>query len=290
MRSASSQLINHLNSLRTGDARAYIANLYEFTLRTGTVLSYTDTDVPVTWNSRTYLANSVQLGGLKFKSSAGLEVDQQQITISARETDTVGGIPFLQALRNGVFDGCGVTRELIFFPNWGETPIGSVLLFKGRIGAVDKIGRTSAEVTVNSDLVLLDKEMPRRTYTPNCQHVLYDTGCGLNKYSFTENGAAEAGSTRAVIVWVFGKEVFSQGTIVFTSGANNGVTANVKQGYSGSGGGLILSFPLLNTPVVGDTFTVYQGCAHTIESCRVQFNNIANFLGFPYIPPPVSAT
>ena len=37
--------------------------------------------------------------------AAGLDVDKQQITIAARATDLVGGAMFLNALREGAFDG-----------------------------------------------------------------------------------------------------------------------------------------------------------------------------------------
>src|SRR5208283_3207089 len=83
-----------------------------------------------------YLANSILVDGLRFKCAAGLEVDQQQITIAARLADTVGGSPFLQALRNGAFDGCEIQRDRAFLNSWSAydtvNPIGSVKLFKGR--------------------------------------------------------------------------------------------------------------------------------------------------------------
>jgi uncharacterized phage protein (TIGR02218 family) len=288
VRSASAPLIAHLNALRAGDAKTLVADLYTFTLRSGTILTYTNADVPITWNGYTYLADSVLVEGLKFKCAAGLDVDQQQITIAARETDTVAGVPFFQALRSRVFDGCEIMRERAFLTAWNAAPAGAVLLFKGRIGTIDKIGRTEAEITVNSDLVLLDLEMPRNIYTANCQHVLYDSGCTLAKESFGANGTVDSGSTRSVIVWSGGAAIYSQGTVTFLTGANAGVRVNVKQGYASAGGGLNLSYPLPNLPAVGDTFRVYQGCDHTKATCLAKFDNLLNFRGFPYIPPPTT--
>lgn len=290
MRSASVALLEHLHALRSGDAKALIANLYTFTLRTGLVLTYTDADVPIAWNGHSYIADSVLVEGLKHKCAVGLEVDQQQIVISARETDTVEDVSFLQALRNGVFDGCAIQRELAFLTAWNATPVGAVIVFKGRMGTIDKIGRVGAEITVNSDLVLLDMEMPRNFYAANCQHVLYDSGCALNKEAFGANGEVVNGSTRSTILWAGGSSAYSQGTITFLSGANVGVKANVKAGFTSSpSNGLMLSYPLPNMPVVGDMFRVYQGCDHTKNACLSKFNNIVNFRGFPYIPPPTYA-
>ncbi|MDQ6867132.1 MAG: DUF2163 domain-containing protein [Pseudomonadota bacterium] len=288
MRAATSALVNYINMLRAEpDAQAIVADCYTFTLLTGLILTYTNADVPVTLNGYVYAANSILVDGLKFKCAVGLEVDQQQITVSARATDTVGGVPFLQALRNGVFDGCEIQRERAFLNSWSgadtANPIGSVILFKGRIGTVDNVGRTSAQITVNSDLVLLDLQMPRNVYSPACQHVLYDSGCALIKSAFGTAGIVGAGSTGSVINWSGASTNFNQGSITFSSGINAGVSANVKSAIAGVS--LDLSYPLLNAPNAGDAFTVYFGCDHTLSTCTTKFNNLANFRGFPFIPP-----
>jgi uncharacterized phage protein (TIGR02218 family) len=289
MRAATSALVNYINMLRAEpDAQAIVADCYTFTLLTGLILTYTNADVPVTLNGYVYAANSILVDGLKFKCAAGLEVDQQQITVSARATDTVGGVPLLQALRNGVFDGCEIQRERAFLNSWAPAdtanPIGSVILFKGRIGTVDNVGRTSAQITVNSDLVLLDLQMPRNIYAPACQHVLYDSGCTLIKSAFGTAGTVGAGSTGSVVNWSGASTNFNQGTLTFSSGINAGVTANVKSAIAGVS--LDLSYPLLNAPSAGDAFTVYFGCDHTMATCgSPKFNNLANFRGFPFIPP-----
>ncbi len=78
-----------------------------------------------------------------------------------------------------------------------------------------------------------------------------------------------------------------QGSISFASGANAGVTANVNSVTAGNALGL--GYPLQSVPVPGDAFTVYDGCDHTPGTCQSKFNNLANFRGFPYVPPPQMA-
>jgi uncharacterized phage protein (TIGR02218 family) len=288
MRAASSAVINYINNIRPNpDAIAYIADCYTFTLATGLVLTYTNADVPVTLNGYIYLANSILVNGLKYKCTTGLEVDQQKITISAKTTDTLSaGLPFLQAIGQGVLDGAEIQRERVFLNSWSPTdtvnPVGSVILFKGRVGTVDSIGRTSAEITVNSDLVLLDIKMPRRIYSPACQHVLYDSGCGLLKSAFGTNGTVGAGSTQTNIFWTGAGPNYDQGTITFSSGVNTGISATIKSNVPGSY--LILAYPLYVAPSTGDEFTAYWGCDHTKTTCQNKFNNLANFLGFPFVP------
>src|SRR5262249_15465960 len=120
-----------------------------------------------------------------------------------------------------------------------------------------------------------------------CQHVLYDSGCGLVKSAFGTAGTVGAGSTGSVINWSGASTNFNQGTITFSSGVNAGVTANVKSAVAGVS--LALSYPLLNAPSAGDAFTAYFGCDHTQFTCTNKFNNLANFRGFPYIPAPTFA-
>jgi uncharacterized phage protein (TIGR02218 family) len=290
MKPASPALVTHLNNARSvPDAPLCMADAFTFAMLSGLTLCYTNVDVTFSYDGSTYLANSVLVDGLKYKASVGLEVDQQQITVAARSTDTIsGGVPFLQALRDGSFDGCEITRQRIFFLDFiGGTAIGAVTLFKGRLGTVDQIGRSSAKLTINSDLVLLDIDMPRNVYQPTCLHTLYDSGCTLVKNAYGTNGAVGGVSTASVINWSGASQNFQQGSIAFTSGVNIGATATV--GSVVAGVSLALLYPLESVPAPGDTFTVYSGCDHTPGTCQSKFNNLTNFRGFPYVPPPQMA-
>jgi uncharacterized phage protein (TIGR02218 family) len=292
MKPAPTALISYLNAARASpDAQLLMADAFLFTLQGGSTLAYTNIDVTFTYAGVTYLANSILVDGLKYKAAIGLEADQQQITVAARSTDTIsGGAPFLQALRDGSFDGCEIVRYRVFFSDrLGGTAIGATMLFKGRLGNIDEIGRTSAKLTVNSDLVLLDIDMPRNMYQPTCLHTLYDSGCTLSKTSpsFSSSGAVGAGSTASIIYWSLANANFAQGTITFTSGVLTGVTATV--GSVANGSSLNLINPLQSVPAPGDGFTVYFGCDHTLTTCQAKFNNLVNFRGFPYVPPPQMA-
>jgi uncharacterized phage protein (TIGR02218 family) len=290
MKPASTALINYLNAAHANpDVPLLMADTFTFTLRSGLVLCYTDVDVTFTFNGYTYLGNSILVEGLKYRAAVGLEVDQQQISVAARATDTIsGGAPFLQALRDGSFDFCQIERDRVFFSDHiGGTAIGSVVLFKGQLGTIDQIGRTSAKLTVNSLLVLLDIDMPRNIYQPTCVHALYDSGCTLVKNAFGTNGTAGSGSTATIINWSGASLNYRQGSITFTSGVNAGVTATVGSAVAGTS--LSLLYPLESAPASGDGFTVYYGCDHTPGTCNSKFNNLANFRGFPYVPPPQMA-
>lgn len=290
MRQASAALVAFLNAARpTGDVTFYRANLFTVTLASGVVLTYTDIDVPVAWNGRLFAANSLRISGLKYRCAMGLDVDTQQITLTANPTDLYGGAPFLQALQQGLFDGAEIQRELAFFSGFPAgvvsfTPIGATILFKGRVASIDKLGRTTAEITVSSDLVLLDIDMPRNLYQTNCGHVLYDQGCGVSRAAFTTTGTVMPGSVNNFVKWTGANQSYVQGSIRFTSGLNAGSEATIK--YAGDNDGVVLVYPLENVPQAGDGFTICQGCDHTMATCKNKFNNLGRFRGFPFVPPP----
>ena len=49
--------------------------------------------------------------------------------------------------------------------------------------------------------------------------------------------------------------------------------------WSGFGAGL----------AIGDSVKLRAGCDKRMETCGAKFANVANFRGFPYVPPPTSA-
>jgi uncharacterized phage protein (TIGR02218 family) len=289
MKPTSPALVSFLAAMRgQNDATLLMADCYTFTLQSGLILAYTNIDVPVTLNGNVFAANSVLVDGLRYKCSIGLDVDQQQITLSASSDVKLNGAPFLVALRDGAFDGASISRERAFFSDrLGGIVVGSVNLFTGRLATVDEVGRTSAKITVQSDLVLLDVSMPRNLYQPTCLHTLYDSGCGLVRNAFATAGSVGAGSTNATINFSGTLAGHAQGRILFTSGVDANLSATVSSVVPGTS--LKLRYPLPEAPATDDTFTVYQGCDHTMATCQSQFDNLARFRGFPFVPPPEAA-
>jgi uncharacterized phage protein (TIGR02218 family) len=288
MKATSTAVTNLINAKRAaGDAPIAFAECFQFTTTVGTVYTWTNVDFPVIYGGHTFNCTGPLVSGLKYKASVGLEVDKQQLTIAARPTDTINGAPFLIALRDGAFDGASVQRDRVFLTALGGAVVGGVTLFKGRVSTVDQVGRTTATLTVASDLVVLDYDMPRNLFSPTCVHTLYDSGCGVIRGAFASNGAAGAGSTANAIAFSGAEALHAQGSIVFSFGANANVRATVKSVAVGSS--LNLIYPLPFAPSVGDAFTVYAGCDHTQNTCNARFSNLVNFRGFPYVPPPQMA-
>jgi uncharacterized phage protein (TIGR02218 family) len=276
---------NLLNAaMAAPDAPIAFADCFTIITTTGTQYTWTNVDYPVTYNGSTFLANEPLVQGLKYKGSIGLEVDKQQITVAARPTDTINGAPFLVALRDGAFDGAPVYRDRVFLTAPNGSVVGGVRMFQGRVSTVDNVGRTSATLTVASDLVVLDYDMPRNLFSPTCLHTLYDAGCGVIRGTYGVSGTAGSGSTSSQVNFSGALAQHAQGSLVFSSGANANVRVTVKSVNVGVS--LNLMYPLPFAPSPGDAFTVYAGCDHTQNTCQAVFNNLASFRGFPYVPPP----
>lgn len=218
----------------------------------------------------------------------GVEVDTLDLKIHALPTHTLQGATLLQALRNGAFDGASVKLERCFMPTWGDTSLGTVILFSGRVADME-VGRFSASIRVNSDLELLNIQMPRNLYQPGCLNTLFDGACTLSKASFGVAGTITGASTTTSLVSGVSNVAgwFDLGTVTFTSGVNAGVSKSVKQYTPGN---FTLMSPLVTAPSIGDTFIAYAGCDKQQSTCTNKFSNVVNFRGFPYVPAPESVT
>lgn len=266
------------------DAPLAFVDCFTFTLKTGFVVRSNNSDSDIIYLGNAFPAAAPRVQGLKFKGSVGLGVDRQQITLLARPTDLLNGAPMLGAIAQGAFEGAAFSRTRVFYDMLGGTQQGGVVLFSGRVATVDNAGRTKAQITVASGVVILDYNMPRNLYSSGCIHSLYDAGCGVNRFTFQAPGVVAPGSTSTVILTSAAIAGHIGGEVVFTTGQNAGIIATVRAVSVGVS--LTLLYPTPSVPTTGDAFVAYDGCDHTRGTCQFRFNNLANFRGFPFIPPP----
>lgn len=289
MKTASPALIAFLEAARLNpDAKLLMADGYLITLESGLTLAYSSIDLPFTINGVAFRADGPKPTGLKYRAGINLDFDEQELTIGYLDTDLVAGVPFALALAERVFDGATLQRTRVFFADrLGGAIVGAVTLFKGRIGDITSIGRIQAKMKVNSDLIFLDTDMPKALFQATCLWTLYGVGCNLDAADFSFPGVAGAGSTVSTIAWTGADARMAQGRIRFTSGANAGVSTTIRSVAAGAS--LTLVRPLYRAPAVGDAFIAAWGCDHTCGTCANIFDNLDNFIGFPFIPPPEEA-
>ena len=278
---------NNLISWLQSATEIRMADLCTITLKNGTVLRYTTWDQNLMVLGNTFLTGPPHLKRSNIEEKLGLDVSALDLEISASLTDTINGVPVLQLIANGSFDGATLRIDRLFMDSVGNQ-IGTVVRFSGIVGEVEEVSRTSAKLTVNALVQLLNQQLPNIILQPNCTNTLFDARCGLNKTSFQEALAVQAGSTVNKLISLSAKAdgVCDNGQIMFTSGANSGITKAVRSYFAQQ---FFFNSPLPFSANAGDTFIAYPGCDKTQATCTNKFNNLANFEGFPYVPVPETA-
>lgn len=283
-----------------GTRQFFVADLY--TIRGGqmaanfgsTPLTYTSSDQNITFNGVVYSAGG-QTGPYwdrkdnKAKLSQKVGTDVQTLVVDVLPaSSTVFGVPFMQAIRNGIFDGAELQLDraiMAVVAGVPVLPIYAFTMFVGRVAEIDA-GRTFATFTVNTHLELFNLPIPRDLVSSGCINTLYDVNCTLLAANFQASGTvSDNNSTGSVIdTGLVTVLTLPLGKITFTSGANTGFSRTIRDYTSGSQIRVINPFP--NAPVSGDTFTVNAGCDKQVSTCIAVFANEPNFRGFMYTPVP----
>jgi uncharacterized phage protein (TIGR02218 family) len=264
-----------------------MADLYTITLKSGTVLRYTTWDSNLIVLGNSFLTGPPHIARSAIEEKLGMDVATLEITIQASLTNTLNGVPILQAIGQGLFDGAAFRIDRLFMDS-NSTQIGTVVRFSGFIGQVEELTRSTAKITVNAATAYLSMQLPSIILQPGCTNTLFDPRCGLSKASFANNLTVQAGSSVNKLITASAQPdtYFDNGQLVFTSGANNGLVKAVRQYFAGT---IYFNSPLPFAPNVGDAFTAYPGCDKTQATCAGKFTNLANFEGFPYVPAPETA-
>ena len=238
----------------------------------GTVFTFTDHDRDLTVSGELYSAET------GFTRSAV----QGDTTLAAPNLQVVGLVEAINAsdLQNGLWD---YAECRIFLVNWQSPDDGVIKLRRGWLGEVttDDSGEFQAELR---GLAQVLGNQVGELYTPECRADLGDARCKVDLTAFTAAGVAGTGSTKAVFhntTLTQPATYYDQGTIIMTSGANNGVRREV---LTWDGSTLIPFLPFPHDIAIGDTFNVTPGCDKQLSTCINKFNNILNFRGEPFVP------
>lgn len=285
MRAATLQFAQML----AGAQSLFKADLFTLILRSGTVLRYTDADVPIHWLGHDYSHQGPLFERDGVRQRLGLEVDSLSITITVKDDDLLLGQPWAQAVRGGVLDGARFRLEKYLGPSHNHPDAGALHLFEGRVSRADPT-RYQTRLEVKSDKELLDIKLPRAVYQPGCRLRLYSAACGVDREALGLALTVASGSTLTRLECsglaaqlALDATYFDLGSLVFDSGQLQGFTATVRRADND---GLDLITPLPFLPQVGDGFTAYPGCNGKLATCRDKFSNVVHFQGEPFVPVP----
>lgn len=270
MKTISPALQTHLNGELTT-----LAYLVKITRTDGVVKAFTTFDQNLVISGTTYKADGA-LTPSAVQSTSGLSTDNLEITGILNSSDITDS-----DIENGLYDHARID---IYVCNWADLTQGTVQLRRGWIGNVSLSGgHYVAEVRGLHDLL----QRPIGSYyTAECRYNLGDSSCTVNIAALTVTGLVSTVTDHANFADYTRTEVtgfFNYGKLTWTSGANNGLSMEVKN-WDNPTLAFTLWLPMPNAIQVGDTYTVYPGCDKRFTTCKSKFSNAVNFGGFPYIP------
>jgi uncharacterized phage protein (TIGR02218 family) len=275
MKTVGSNLATHLAS-----EVSTLAMCWKVTATDGTVLAFTSYDQNILFSSVTYVSSA---GGSPsaVATTGALNVDNVDLDMLL---DALG---FTAAdLAAGVWDFATID---VFIVNYADLTQAEVKLRRGKVGQVSvKRGSFLAEVR---GLLQYYTTQLLETYQPGCQADLGDSRCTVNLAPFTITGSVTAltvGNSRIFTDSARAEALgyFDGGLLTWTSGLNDGLSMEVKT-YTLVGTSIALVLGMPHALGVGDTYTMYAGCDKSLsgtQGCKVKFNNVVNFRGFPHVP------
>lgn len=247
--------------------------------RDGQKLGFTDHDRDlafafVTFAARTGLEAAEATAELGFAIGGG-EVSGALVSAGLTEND----------LAAGLYDDASLETWLV---NWAN-PEQRLLLDVASIGEIRRAdGAFVAEA--RGLMHRLDQERGR-LYRAACAADLGDGFCRVDldqpQFKATavviETDGALGLSTEGLPD--FAASWFAGGRLVWTSGANLGLTAEIKAHCRDATEARLELWQRAARPIaIGDTFRVTAGCDKRFATCRQKFGNVANFRGFPHMP------
>lgn len=268
------------------DAGAHrFAALWAIVRTDGVSFHFTDHDTPLTYNGNTYTpANG-------FNASAR----QQTTGLSPHNLEVIGIIDSAAIthddLRAGLFRDASITEYIV---DW-RTPWAGPLMWATYW--LDNI--TLVNESWQGQIVGLTRYLQPyvgSTYTRTCRHVLGDSdpdtgvGCNVNLATGTSSrtvNSVDATYPRKIFTTTAiigaGVDYYTNGSLVFTSGLNNGFKGEIKA-FNNTTGTVTLQLSAPYAITAGDTYSITFGCDQTLTTCAAKFSNVPNFGGFPNVP------
>ncbi|WP_322865515.1 DUF2163 domain-containing protein [Aquicoccus sp. G2-2] len=270
----SKELLAHLRSGATSVCRAWA-----ITRSDGVTFGFTDHDLPLWFEDIEFRADT-GLSAMALAQSTGLAVDN---------TEALGALSDAAVteadIEAGRFDGAEVRAWLV---NWAS-PDQRQLVFRGTIGELRRAGGA-----FHAELRGLTEALNRplgRVYQKPCTAVLGDGACGVDtgQPGYFSDVVVEVVEARSTFTFSgltgLAPGWFERGVLIGLSGACEGLRGIIKRDRLENGKRIIELWQPMRAPIApGDSIRVLAGCDKRMETCRLKFDNLLNFQGFPDIP------
>lgn len=256
-----------------------LCHCWKLTRRDGTVQGFTDHDDDLVFADVTYRA------GTGFTSSEAtsrfdLSVDGAEIA-GALSDDAL----LESDLAAGRYDAASVESWLV---DWSDLSL-RVLTARSTLGEVKREGQAfSVELRGLADQL---SQQSGRLLTARCGADLGDARCRFDLAAAGLEGEGSVSSIESTSTIVasglgaFSEGIFTGGKLTWTSGANDGLSVEIKEHRMVSGHARLSLWQAMPEAIAsGDTCVVTAGCDKRFATCRDRFSNAVNFRGFPHIP------
>ncbi len=274
MKTLDPALVAHLASGTTT-----MAYCWQVQRKDGLMLGFTEHDQDIVYGGVTFEA-ATGFAATQIQQSLGLSIDNLEAqgalsSLSITETDLLAGR----------YDDAVIT---LYWVNWPDPSMG-LTIAKGNLGEVKRQGIAfSAELRSHAHRL---NQKVGYLYTRTCSANLGDARCKINVATAAYQGTGtiqDAGLLRIFSVSglsAYTADWFTAGLMQVTSGANQGITFEIKSHARASGVDSIELWTATELPLaIGDTALFTAGCKKDIDTCRAKFDNVVNFRGFPHIP------
>ncbi|WP_420012095.1 DUF2163 domain-containing protein [Tateyamaria sp.] len=245
----------------------------------GVAYGFTDHDRDFSFDGITFRADT-GLTAAALAQSTGLSVDNTEalgaLTDAAVREDDIEA---------GRFDGAEVRAWMV---NWADTDV-RWLQFRGSIGEIRRAGGA-----FHAELRGLTEALNRplgRVFQKPCTAVLGDGGCRFDVSipGYVFDGPADRITEGRVFEWDdlngFEPGWFQRGRLDIVDGAAAGLWGMIKRDTVTDGIRRIeLWEPARGEIAQGTALRLTAGCDKRFETCRLKFNNLLNFPGFPDLP------
>jgi uncharacterized phage protein (TIGR02218 family) len=260
-----------------------LAVLLKITRRDGEVFGFTSHDKPLIYSGLTYFTGPAAPTLSDLKRETGLapsnaEVDgafNDDITVDDTEAELWSG---------AVVD--------VYRANWRDLTNGVELMAHGELGEITHDGR-KYKVEMMGRAHKFGRVVTRH-YLPTCDADLGDTRCGVDIEALAVNLTVTAVTSNRQFTTDLGSpataDYFTYGRVTWLTGLNINREMEVKD--QSESGVFTLQLGMKREIQVGDTLRAYPGCnkllktgvAEYLGDCKIKFDNVVNFRGFPEIP------
>lgn len=236
----------------------------------GQTYLFTSASENITYNSETYLATR------PIRSSVR-SINQKDLLKNGIEINMPSNHPMVLAFLQQIpGDPVQVTIFRGYQPDF-------ITYWKGSISSVeasDPVASIRCEPITKS----LNRKTLRLRILANCNHVLYDSQCGLVRDNFRANGIVDAVPTSFTLqssTFALQADQYYRGGALHIFGTPQGTFKTLILDHVGN---TVKVQANLSQVSAGLNLSIWPGCNHDIPDCTGKFANLPNYGGFPAIP------